>query len=1045
MPSNELSRISLRSLCEPRSSVFAVSKADTVADIGDLIARKIDSDRFFEENYATDGMKVLLRQVFERLAGRSDQGVFRLKQAMGGGKTHNLIAAGLLAQNPPLRTKILGELGIAADGREVRLAAFSGRDTDLDDYLWVHLAKQLGRADRFHGAANEPPGPATWTSVIGTEPTLILLDELPPFLVSLQGKSAGPRASEADRLVIALANLMAAILSNKLPNCCLVLSDLTGAWAEGSASIQAAISNATNEASRAASDIIPVKMDHLELYSILRTRLFKKLPERDEVAKVSQAYAAALKTGVQQGALPSLYERWAGELIETYPFHPGLQELFARFRENPGFQQTRETLRLARRMVAGIWNRPPESSPLLIHPHVVDFNDGDVETMLDRVNPSLVNARARDVAASGRATAEALASEIADQTPAECARLLYLSSLAVAVNALHGLTAEEVAAYLCAPGRDISKANPSLLTQIEDASWYLHRRTDGRWYYRDVKNVNSAIKDRAQTLNEDARQMEARAYLSEIFKPGRAGPGKGRLAYQKLLVFPTIADVQKELGADDLVLVIGQPNPQGLHPVFRQLWDGETFKNRLMFLGGSETFTKITGNAAYVKAAEDLIAEFKAQQMADQTPEMKQAKDARDRWKNAFLSALRETYTQLFYPGLDGRLTLRTLKLEFASNQFTGETAILDTLVDEKKYRDDVESDVLRTEFETFVFTAQTGRWKDLLEATARTAEWYLLPLGGHETMKAAAYRKDVWRDEGGGYVRRGPFPKEKTAVLVREESRDDDTGEATLQVSAKHGDRVHCETGGGAPTKASPVVENGRLKTHEMKVTFLAIDSTGEHETGDVYAWTNRITLKHKLVYRDGCYRLTLQAAPKGTIRYTLDNSNPRSGGIYDSEVAIPDGREVALAIAEAAGEWSEQSRIAIPKQQPGGGDVDPQATIDPSRPAEWRRRIRCDDRRRSFEVLAILGRMNGRAHGLRLMATAPQSTESYVDMTLGAGIRQSATDIEALAAQLLEKLGNGGDLQLTVQRLSFESGRALIEAAKEMGEELRIEEVRQ
>ena len=37
----------------------------------------------------------------------SDQGVYRLKQAMGGGKTHNLPAAALLARNAGLRTTLL--------------------------------------------------------------------------------------------------------------------------------------------------------------------------------------------------------------------------------------------------------------------------------------------------------------------------------------------------------------------------------------------------------------------------------------------------------------------------------------------------------------------------------------------------------------------------------------------------------------------------------------------------------------------------------------------------------------------------------------------------------------------------------------------------------------------------------------------------------------------------------------------------------------------------------------------------------------------------
>jgi predicted AAA+ superfamily ATPase len=45
-------------------------------------------------------MRMLLESGFKRLEGKSDQGVFRLTQAMGGGKTHNLIAFGLLAKHP---------------------------------------------------------------------------------------------------------------------------------------------------------------------------------------------------------------------------------------------------------------------------------------------------------------------------------------------------------------------------------------------------------------------------------------------------------------------------------------------------------------------------------------------------------------------------------------------------------------------------------------------------------------------------------------------------------------------------------------------------------------------------------------------------------------------------------------------------------------------------------------------------------------------------------------------------------------------------------
>jgi hypothetical protein len=116
--------LSLSALAKPRDSAFGFGRADTVAEIADL--PRLDAAAFFAETHITEGMGVLLRQVFDRLMGRSDQGVFRLKQAMGGGKTHNLLAAALLAREPAQRKAVLQRIGVAADDRPIRVAAFSG-------------------------------------------------------------------------------------------------------------------------------------------------------------------------------------------------------------------------------------------------------------------------------------------------------------------------------------------------------------------------------------------------------------------------------------------------------------------------------------------------------------------------------------------------------------------------------------------------------------------------------------------------------------------------------------------------------------------------------------------------------------------------------------------------------------------------------------------------------------------------------------------------------------------------------------------------------
>lgn len=83
---------SLAQLCTPRQSVFDRNQRDMVLDITDLVENKIDAARFFEENYVTDGMRRLLRESFRRFERQSEaEGVFVLTQAMGGGKTHNMI------------------------------------------------------------------------------------------------------------------------------------------------------------------------------------------------------------------------------------------------------------------------------------------------------------------------------------------------------------------------------------------------------------------------------------------------------------------------------------------------------------------------------------------------------------------------------------------------------------------------------------------------------------------------------------------------------------------------------------------------------------------------------------------------------------------------------------------------------------------------------------------------------------------------------------------------------------------------------------------
>ena len=88
-------------LCKPRREVLAGELPDAIfaADLWDVISGTAHKDyrdpwRFFNETHPTENLKLLVKEVAERLAGVSGgTPVFRLETGFGGGKTHSLIAA----------------------------------------------------------------------------------------------------------------------------------------------------------------------------------------------------------------------------------------------------------------------------------------------------------------------------------------------------------------------------------------------------------------------------------------------------------------------------------------------------------------------------------------------------------------------------------------------------------------------------------------------------------------------------------------------------------------------------------------------------------------------------------------------------------------------------------------------------------------------------------------------------------------------------------------------------------------------------------------
>jgi hypothetical protein len=138
----------VKQLCIPNAVVSSDSLVAQVAQIEDFASGKVDRRAFFQRNYFTAGLELLIRRGFERLAGKSDDGAFYLTQAMGGGKTHSLIAFGLLAADPALRREVVPKLGDGADFGAAKVVIFNGHQNP-ETLLWGYLAE--ARARRCHG------------------------------------------------------------------------------------------------------------------------------------------------------------------------------------------------------------------------------------------------------------------------------------------------------------------------------------------------------------------------------------------------------------------------------------------------------------------------------------------------------------------------------------------------------------------------------------------------------------------------------------------------------------------------------------------------------------------------------------------------------------------------------------------------------------------------------------------------------------------------------------------------------------------------------
>lgn len=1027
---------SIKALCIPRDSVFDTARRDTVLNLMHLTEDKIDGKSFLEENWVTAGMRTLLIEAFRRLEGKSDQAIFKLTQAMGGGKTHNLITLGMLAKHPELRQTVLPDLPGPKELASVRVICFSGRETDVPNGIWGEIALQLGKQADFkdYYSPLKAPGRSAWINLLKGKPTLILIDELPPYLDNAKAIAVG-NSDLSHVTATALTNLFEAVAEKELGNVCIVLTDLVGTYAEASAQIAELLKQLQNEAQRHSMNLTPVQINTDEFYQILRKRLFKTLPRDQEVTEVAQAYAKSVREAKQMDITAQSPEAFSQLVQNSYPFHPAIKDLYARFRENPGFQQTRALIRLMRIITSRLWQTGEADKKFLINVHDIDLNDAETLSEIRQINPTLDNAVSHDIASQGTAVAEVMDQNLGASDTRDACRLIFMASLANVPNSVVGLTIPEVIGYLCEPGRNLARLKSDVLEKLSTAAWYLHANRDGRLYFRNVQNLVAKLESLSGAYIREQAMKELRERLSTIFKPQTGW------CYQDLLPLPSLDQIQPV--QDRISLVISEPYVgQGLNPQLVQFYEQTTFKNRVAVLTGSRnTFDTLIESAKRLKAIQHILDEMETDKVPQTDPQFKQADELKDRILGQFLSATKETFSTLYYPSrLNEKDTFipADFLMKFESNRYNGEDQIIQVLKEKKKYEEDVTGDTFRKKIEQRLFTTPVMLWTEIKRRAAMNPQWQWHRRDALDEMKNELVHNEVWREDPGGYVDRTPPPPKTTSVQIQERSRDEDTGEVELKVIPVNGNAVYAEIGSDA-TEASQKVENGFYKTKAMEVSFLAVDSTKTHGTGPAQTWHNILTLKYRIYSGPrGSKMVEIQAAPnadgKAEIKYTSDGSDPKhSGGIYADPVAVHRGTTVVLAVGTREGIISEQLSVLVNWDKQG-----PDKPIDPDKSLTWNHRHEFYTTMESYHFIDMLKLNTVLASGIKVSVTGSH----WAELSLHEKVQLGADAVRE-AADLLRKFTSEGQLGVEITALYFDRGQRFLDWINETKIEYKPTEV--
>jgi hypothetical protein len=1016
----------VKSACKLQPNATEIYVGDQIEQL-DQIINGTDGNEYFGKTHITDGMRILLTKGIARLAGKSNDTVFHLKQAMGGGKTHLMVGLGILAKDAKLRAEKIGEIPYHDKFGSVKIAAINGRNRP-NNYFWGDIAKQIGKESlfkEFWESGAKAPDEAAWLNLYeGDEPILILLDEMPPYFHYYNTQALG-KGTIADVATSALSNMITAALKKK--NVCIVISDLEAAYDTGGKLIQTALDDVTQEVGRAEVNITPVNLESNEIYEILRKRLFKSLPDKSEIADIASAFATRLGEAAKAKAIERSAEALANDIEMTYPFHPSFKSIVALFKENEKFKQTRGLMELVSRLLKSVWES--NDDVYLIGAQHFDLSIQDVREKLSDIS-NMRDVIAKDLWDSSQ-SAHAQMIDIANSNnhAKQVGTLLLTASLSTAVNSIKGLSESEILEYLIDPVNQPSGFKKAL-QELDKSAWYLHQTQEGRNYFDHQENLTKKLQGYAEKAPQPKVDELIRHRLIEMYQPTT------KEAYEKVLPLPDMDEATATLKTSRAMLII---SPDGKVPpeVVKQFFSIITNKNNLLVLTGEKS-----SMANLEKAARHVYAVSKTdKELSDSHPQRKEFEERKTQYEQDFQTTVLNVFDKILFPGAQGPdeiLRSKALDSTYPSNTpYNGENQVIKTLTSDpiKLYTQIQDNfDALRARAEQLLFGNQDEvRKTDLVDKLRQKTQMPWLPPKGFDLLIQEACQRGLWEDLGNGYITKKPKPK-TTQVVINMEGSPDDNGNVRLKidtVNAGSSARIHYQED-GAVSESSPVLTDNILVTKALRVQFLAIDLTGKNLTGPAVTWSNSLIIRNK--FDENTRVVELFVAPKGVIRFTLDGSEARNGtdytkpfSIYDNEVSINVFAECDGLEAKRVFKFSAKGKTEI--------------SVVKDKPAQLISQTykRLDSSAKTYEGLKLAKDNNISFEQVTLQIG---SSPKVVHLSLGE-MRINAEFIENELAHLQSLLTPEAPVILSFKKVYTTTGHDLEQFASALGIELKNDEI--